>query len=333
MKVLFIGGSGNISSEVSKYAISKGIDLYHLNRGNRPTLTGIKNLIGDIHDVESMKKVLEGHEWDVVVNWIAFKPNDVLQDIELFKGKTNQYFFISSASAYQKPPKFPIITEDTPLENPFWDYSRDKIACEDVLVSAFQEFDFPMTIVRPSHTYNTVIPITIGGWEEYTTVDRIKKGLPIVVQGDGTSLWTMTHAADFAIGFVGLFGNEEAIGEAFHITSDEVMTWNHIYETIAASVGCKAKIIHIPSDFIADYSEKIGFPSKRGSLLGDKAHCAIFDNSKIKRVVPEFKATIPFEVGIKDTIDWFEADESRMVVKQETNDFIDGLIKTYGHSF
>ncbi len=304
-----------------------------LNRGNRPTLTGIKNLIGDIHDVESMKKVLEGHEWDVVVNWIAFKPNDVLQDIELFKGKTNQYIFISSASAYQKPPKFPVITEETPLENPFWDYSRDKIACENVLVSAFQELDFPMTIVRPSHTYNTVIPITIGGWEEYTTVDRIKKGLPIVVQGDGTSLWTMTHAADFAIGFVGLFGNEEAIGEAFHITSDEVMTWNHIYETIAASVGCTAKIIHIPSDFIADYSEKIGFPSKRGSLLGDKAHCAIFDNSKIKRVVPEFKASIPFEVGIKDTLEWFEADESRMVVKQETNDFIDGLIKTYGHSF
>nr|HMS68216.1 NAD-dependent epimerase/dehydratase family protein [Saprospiraceae bacterium] len=302
-------------------------------RGNRPTLTGIKNLIGDIHDVESMKKVLEGHEWDVVVNWIAFKPNDVLQDIELFKGKTNQYIFISSASAYQKPPKFPVITEETPLENPFWDYSRDKIACENVLVSAFQELDFPMTIVRPSHTYNTVIPITIGGWEEYTTVDRIKKGLPIVVQGDGTSLWTMTHAADFAIGFVGLFGNEEAIGEAFHITSDEVMTWNHIYETIAASVGCTAKIIHIPSDFIADYSEKIGFPSKRGSLLGDKAHCAIFDNSKIKRVVPEFKASIPFEVGIKDTLEWFEADESRMVVKQETNDFIDGLIKTYGHSF
>jgi nucleoside-diphosphate-sugar epimerase len=330
MKVLFIGGTGNISSSVSKLAIEKGIDLYHLNRGNRPSIEGVKDIIADIRNVEQAKKVLSNHEWDTVVNWIAFTQEDISRDFELFVGKVGQYIFISSASVYQKPPLNPIITESTPLKNPYWKYSRDKIACEDFLTNLFREHDFPMTIVRPSHTYNTVIPVTLGGWEEYTVVDRIRKGLPIVVQGDGTSLWTETHADDFAKGFVGLMDNQHAIGEAFHITSDEVLSWNQIYQSLAHAIGYKAKIVHIPSETICDYADKHNFPSERGNLLGDKSHCAIFDNSKIKRFVPDYLATISFSEGIKRTVEWFEAVPSRMVVKAETNRFLDELIRKFG---
>ncbi|MEI8115110.1 MAG: SDR family oxidoreductase [Bacteroidia bacterium] len=331
MKVLFIGGTGNISSSVSQLAIEKGIDLYHLNRGNRPSVEGVKEIISDIRNVEQTRKALANHEWDVVVNWIAFTPEDVSRDLELFEGKVGQYIFISSASVYQKPPINAIITESTPLKNPYWQYSRDKIACEDLLTNRYRERDFPMTIVRPSHTYNTVIPVTLGGWEEFTVVDRIRKGLPIVVQGDGTSLWTETHADDFAKGFVGLMGNQHAIGEAFHITSDEVLSWNQIYQSLANAAGCEAKIVHISSQAICDYADKHNFPSESGNLLGDKSHCAIFDNSKIKSFVPDYLATIPFSAGIKRTLDWFEADPSRMIIKEETNRFLEELINKYGN--
>lgn len=329
MKVLFIGGTGNISRSVSQLVIEKGIDLYHLNRGNRPSVGGVKEIISDIRNVEQTRKALANHEWDVVVNWIAFTPEDVSRDLELFEGKVGQYIFISSASVYQKPPLNLFITESTPLKNPYWQYSRDKIACEDLLTKLYRERDFPMTIVRPSHTYNTVIPVTLGGWEEYTVVDRIRKGLPIVVQGDGTSLWTETHADDFAKGFVGLLGNQHAIGEAFHITSDEVLSWNQIYQSLAHAAGCEAKIVHISSEAICNYADKHNFPSETGNLLGDKSHCAIFDNSKIKRFVPDYVATIPFSAGIKRTLDWFEADPSRMIVKEETNRFLNQLIENY----
>ncbi len=331
MKVLFIGGTGNISSSVSQLAIEKGIDLYHLNRGNRPSVEGVKEIISDIRNVEQTRKALANHEWDVVVNWIAFTPEDVSRDVELFEGKVGQYIFISSASVYQKPPLNLFITESTPLKNPYWQYSRDKIACEDLLTKLYRERDFPITIVRPSHTYNTVIPVTLGGWEEYTVVDRIRKGLPIVVQGDGTSLWTETHADDFAKGFVGLLGDQHAIGEAFHITSDEVLSWNQIYQSLANAAGFEAKIVHISSETICDYADKHNFPSETGNLLGDKSHCAIFDNSKIKRFVPDYVATIPFSSGIKRTLDWFEADPSRMIVKAETNRFLEELINKYGN--
>lgn len=218
MKVLFIGGTGNISAAVSKLALEQGIDLYHLNRGNKPALDGVNNLVADIADSIAVKKMLSNHIWDVVVNWVAFTPEDVIRDIKTFEGKVGQYIFISSASVYQKPPVHYIISETTPLDNPFWDYARNKIACENLLMDEFVRKEFPVTIVRPSHTYSTVIPVTLGGWTEYTVIDRIKKGLPVVVQGDGTSLWTLTHADDFAIGFLGLFGNNLALGEAFHIT-------------------------------------------------------------------------------------------------------------------
>lgn len=330
MKVLFIGGTGNISAAVSKLALEQGIDLYHLNRGNKPALDGVNNLVADIADSIAVKKMLSNHIWDVVVNWVAFTPEDVIRDIKTFEGKVGQYIFISSASVYQKPPVHYIISETTPLDNPFWDYARNKIACENLLMDEFARKEFPVTIVRPSHTYSTVIPVTLGGWTEYTVIDRIKKVLPVVVQGDGTSLWTLTHADDFAIGFLGLFGNNLALGEAFHITSDEVLTWNQIYEAVAQAAGHTANIVHIPSDYIADYADLHHYPSKRGSLLGDKSYSAVFDNSKIKKFVPTYKAKIPFAVGIKNTLHWFESEPTRMIINEQTNKFLDGLIDNFG---
>ena len=328
MKALFIGGTGNISTPVSRLAVSRGIELYHINRGNREPIPGVKSLKADIGHAGEARKALAGHRWDVVVNWIAYTPDDIRRDFELFEGSSRQYIFISSASAYQKPPASHIITESTPLRNPVWEYSRNKIACEDLLVKLYREKGFPMTIVRPSHTYYSVIPVSLGGWEEFTVVDRMRRGLPVVVHGDGTSLWTMTHAADFAKGFLGLMDNPRAIGEAFHITSDEVLTWNRIYEAVAQAAGGEANLVHIASETIADYADKHQFPSVRGTLLGDKSHSAVFDNSKIRKLVPEFVATIPFAEGIRQTIAWFDADPARRVVREETNRFLDGLIDT-----
>jgi len=327
MKALFIGGTGNISTPVSQMAVARGIDLCHLNRGNRQMVPGVTNLKADLTNTGEVRKAVAGHKWDVVVNWVAYTPQDIQRDIDLFEGFASQYVFISSASAYQKPLLNPVITESTPLRNPYWDYSRNKIACEDLLVRAYRERGFPVTIVRPSHTYYSVIPVSLGGWEEFTVIDRMRKGLPVVVHGDGTSLWTMTHAADFAKGFLGLMNNIHAIGEAFHITSDEVLTWNQIYEMVARAAGCEARMVHIASDLISDYADHFHYPSVRGTLLGDKSHSALFDNSKIKRLVPDYVATIPFSEGIKQTIAWFDADPSRRVIKEETNRFLDGLVE------
>lgn len=327
MKVLFIGGTGNISTATSELAVEKGMDLYLLNRGTRPiSIEGAKVIIGDIGKPDEIKE-LANHNWDVVVNWIAFTPDDIQRDIDLFKGKTKQYIFISSASAYQKPASYPIITESTPLANPYWQYSRDKIACENLLTDTYRNGGFPITIVRPSHTYDTVIPVTIGGWTEYNVMDRIKKGKKIIIQGDGNSLWTMTHAEDFAKGFVGLIGHQQAIGHAFHITSDEVLSWNQIYEAVGAAVNKELNVVHIPSDFICQIE-----PEMTGTLIGDKAVSAVFDNAKIKRFVPGFKATIPFNKGIRRTIEWMEADPSRMVINPETEAMIEKIIEAYGHS-
>jgi len=329
MKALFIGGTGNISTPVSQLAISRGIDLYHLNRGNRNPVPGVKSLTADLTDPVQVSKVLDGHRWDVVVNWIAYNPRDIQRDYDLFRGTTNQYIFISSASAYQKPPVNPVITESTPLKNPVWQYSRDKIACEDLLVKLYREQNFPMTILRPSHTYYSVIPVSLGGWEEFTVIDRMRKGLPVVVHGDGTSLWTMTHADDFAVGFLGLMNNSRAIGEAYHITSDEALTWNQIYQAVSmAATGQESKLVHLTSEFISDYADNHGYPSVRGTLLGDKSHSALFDNTKIKRLVPEFQARIPFAEGVKRTIAWFDADPARRIIKPETNRFLDELLKS-----
>ncbi|MFZ1976814.1 MAG: NAD-dependent epimerase/dehydratase family protein [Bacteroidota bacterium] len=328
MKVLFIGGTGNISTSVSRLAVSRGVELYLLNRRKRLSgIAGTKSITGDITD-PAISSVLKDHEWDVVVNWIAFTEQDIERDFKLFQGKTKQYIFISSASAYQRPLSHPIVTESTPLANPYWQYSRNKIECEMKLNAFYREDNFPVTIVRPSLTYDTVIPVPIGGWNEYTIVDRIKKRKKIIVHGDGSSLWTITHAEDFAKGFAGLLGHQQAIGHSFHITSDELLTWNQIHEALAEAAGSQAHIIHIPSEVLAKYDKEL-----LGGLVGDKATSVVFDNSKIKRFVPDFVATIPFREGIKRTIRWFESDPARMVVKEETNKWIDGMIDRYENAF
>jgi nucleoside-diphosphate-sugar epimerase len=329
VKVLFIGGTGNISARVSMLALERGIDLYVLNRGTRDVnLNGVKTIKADISDPAGMSAALQNHTWDVVVNWIAYITADVKRDYEMFRGKTNQYIFISSASAYQKPLINPIITESTPLENPFWQYSRDKIACEALLNKYHDENGFPFTVVRPSLTYDTVIPVPIGGWTEFTIVDRIIKGKKMIVHGDGSSLWTITHADDFAKGFIGLVGNQLAIGEAFHITSDELLTWDQIHAALAEAAGAEPHIVHIPSDLLAYYD-----PELFGSLNGDKSVSAVFDNSKIKKFVPGYQANIPFAKGIKRTLEWFKADKKRQIILQQTNDMMDSMIKRFEKAY
>lgn len=324
MKVLFIGGTGNISTPASRLALERGMDLYHLNRGNtKVALSGVKTILGDINKPKELSE-LANHHWDVVVNWIAFTPEDIERDIALFKGRTKQYIFISSASCYQTPLSYPVITESTPLCNNLWDYSHDKIRCEDRLMKAYREEGFPITIVRPSLTYDTVIPIAIGGFKEYTTADRILKGKEIIVHGDGTSLWTVTHSDDFAIGFVGLLGLTQAIGHAFHITSDEILSWNMIYKILADSLGREAKIVHIASDFICKIE-----PSFTGTLLADKAESVIFDNTKIKTFVPEFNAIIPFATGLKRTLNWLDENPERKIINADINEKIENVLNAY----
>ncbi|NNK19113.1 MAG: SDR family oxidoreductase [Maribacter sp.] len=324
MKILFIGGTGNISTAASRLTLERGIDLYHLNRGNtKVEVPGVKTILGDINKPKELFELAK-HDWDVVVNWIAFTPEDIERDISLFKGKTKQYIFISSASCYQTPLRYPVITESTPLYNTLWDYSYEKIKCEDRLMRAYREEGFPITVVRPSLTYDTVIPIAIGGFKEYTTADRILRGKKIIVHGDGTSLWTVTHSDDFAIGFVGLLGLTQAIGHAFHITSDEILSWNTIYKILAESLGREANIVHIASDFICKIE-----PSFTGTLLADKAESVIFDNTKIKTFVPEFKAIIPFATGIKRTLNWLDENPDRKIINADKNKKIENVLNAY----
>ncbi len=329
MKALFIGGTGNISTAVSRLAVAQGVELTLLNRGQRPVeVAGAESLVADINDEAAAAEALKGRRFDVVVNWIAYAEADVERDIRLFAGRAGQYIFISSASAYQKPLAHPIVTEDTPLCNPYWDYSRAKIACEERLNRDYRERGFPVTIVRPSLTYDTVIPLAIGGWTDYGIIARMKAGKPVVVHGDGTSLWTVTHSEDFAQGFVGLMGHQQAIGHAFHITSDEILTWDQIYQATAAAAGVEANIVHLASDAIIAFGRTCGWGWMEGNLLGDKAVSAIFDNAKVKRFVPGFRATIPYAVGIRRTLAWFEADPARMKADPGADAFLDNLIKS-----
>ncbi|MFN8470042.1 MAG: SDR family oxidoreductase [Caldilineaceae bacterium] len=332
MRVLFVGGTGFISTSVSWLAVERGMELYLLNRGRREAERGLaappgsKSLVADIHDPAGMQRALEGMDFDVVVDWIAYTPEDIERDLQVFGGRTKQFVFISSASAYQKPPAHYLITESTPLANPHWQYSRDKIACEERLLRAYREEGFPVTIVRPSLTYDPNFPIAIGGWGCYTLADRLLKGEPIIVHGDGSSLWVVTHAEDFGRAFLGLLGNERAVGHAFHITSDEVLTWDQIYRTIADALGVEPKIVHISSDFIASVA-----PGLAGGLLGDKTWSAVFDNSKIKAWVPGWQAVIPFREGSRRTVAWFGADEKRRRIDAEVNAQMDRILAAYGH--
>lgn len=321
LRMLFIGGNGIISSAVSRLAVQLGHDLTLLNRGTsttRPAIEGTRHLAGDADDPASIAAAVGGREFDVVVNFRSFLPRQVKQDIELFGGRTGQYVYISSASAYQKPvARLPII-ESTPLRNPYWEYSRNKIASEDVLVAAYRESGFPVTIVRPSHTYDrTSIPLD-GGW---TVIDRMRRGTEIVVHGDGTSLWVLTHHEDFARAFCGLLGHPQAVGDVFHITSDAALTWNQIAETLARAAGAEARIVHVASDAIAS-----ALPEWGPGLLGDKTHSVLFDNSKVKALVPGWQAQIPFHVGAGQIIEWFDAEPSRRVVDEGINATLDALI-------
>jgi nucleoside-diphosphate-sugar epimerase len=320
MKVLFIGGTGIISSACSEQALERGIELYLLNRGQslRPIPTGAKILPADIREPATVQSAIAGHTFDVVVDWIAFTTDHILIDVDLFREVTGQYVFISSASAYQTPPRFLPVTESTPLHNPFWEYSRQKADCEAMLMDRYINQGFPVTIVRPSHTYDrTLLPFSGG----YTVVARMRAGKPVIVHGDGTSLWTLTHYKDFAVGLVGLLGNPHALGNAFHITSDEWLSWNQIYEIVAAAAGVKANLVHIPSEVIATYDESWG-----ASLLGDKAHSMIFDNSKIRRLVPEFRPKIPFWQGAREIMAWYDADPARQVVDSALDALMDRIL-------
>ena len=320
LRVLFIGGTGIISSACSRLAVERGIELFVLNRGRsagRPLPPEATVLRGDARDPASVRDALGGRDFDAVVDWVAYTPGHVRADIAAFRGRAGQYVFISSASAYQTPPSRVPVTESTPLRNPYLQYSRDKIACEELLRAAYRDEGFPVTIVRPSHTYDkTNVPLH-GGW---TALARMRQGKPVIVHGDGTSLWTLTHHEDFARGFVPLLGHSRTLGESFQITSDDVLTWDQIARALAAALGVTARIVHVPSDVIAAADQEWG-----AGLLGDKANSMVFDNSKLRSVVPGWRATIPFERGAREIADWYLADPARQVVNERLDALMDKL--------
>lgn len=326
MKALFIGGTGIISSAITKQLLEKGCELYLLNRGTRNEAlpAGARILQADINDEDYVAKLIEGLEFDVVADFIAFGPAQLERDYRLFKGKTKQFMFISSASAYQTPLSDYRITEGTPLSNPYWEYSRNKIACEDYLMQQYRDNGFPITIVRPSHTYDErSIPLGVHGSKgSWQVAKRMLENKPVIIHGDGTSLWTMTHNSDFAKGFIGLMGNLHAIGESVQITSDETLTWNQIYESIAASLDVKLNAVHVSSEFLAACSTE----DYRGGLLGDKANSVVFDNAKLKRLVPEFVATTRFDQGIRHTVEHILAHPELQAEDPEFDQWCDKVV-------
>jgi nucleoside-diphosphate-sugar epimerase len=327
MKVLFIGGSGIISSACTDLAVERGMEVVHLNRGNQTDRArSTRTIVADVHDETAAVRALGGEKFDAVVDCIAFGVDDIERDIRLFRDRTDQFIFISSASAYHKPLGQWLVREDTPLVNPFWDYARNKAACEERLLRAYRDDGFPITIVRPSHTYGDwSMPLPVSSWDKpFTSIARWRAGKPLIVPGDGTSLWTLTHNSDFAVGFVGLLGRRQAIGHAFHITSDEVLTWDEIHRQTAAAAGVEARIVHISTDFIAAC-----LPDMRGRLIGDASVSSVFDNTKIKRFVPEFRPVTPYAEGIKQTIAWFDADPARQQVDAEADARWDHVIAAY----
>ncbi|MFG2196662.1 NAD-dependent epimerase/dehydratase family protein [Streptomyces sp. NPDC048639] len=324
LKVLFIGGTGVISAACAQRAAESGADVHLLNRNStshRKTPSGARMLTADVRDAESMRAAVRGHDFDVVVNFLNFTTAHVQADIDLFSGRTGQYVFISSAAVYRTPPGRLPIVESTPLRNPHSAYARNKILCEDLLIRAYREWEFPVTVVRPSHTYDhTAVPFD-GGW---TVVDRMRRGQEILVHGDGTSLWTLTHHTDFANGFAGLLGNRAALGEAFHITGHEVLTWNQIYGAMAEAAGVEPRLVHLPSDAIAAADRRWG-----EELLGDKAHSKIFDNAKIRGIVPDFVARVPFSQGAREIVSWYDEDPRRQTIDTRINALTDRLIEAY----
>lgn len=327
MKVLFIGGSGLISTAVSKLALKQNVDLYLLNRGTHsdPSLKGAKFIRGDINNIKEVKELIKNMSFDVVVDWIAYNVEQVERDYSLFNGKTKQYIFISSASAYVKPiPSYPI-TEKTPLGNKYWEYSENKKLCEEYLKTVDSK-DFNVTIIRPSHTYNDQkIIAAIKSWgHPYTLIDRILKGKKIIVPGNGTSLWTLTYNEDFAEAFVEVLGNKKTYGESYHITSDFVYTWDNIHKILYKALDVRPNIIHIPSDFIIKHA-----PDLEGELFGDKDWSLIFDNSKIKEIAPDYQAKTKYEDIVKGAVNRMLTNPELQTIDEDFNNLIDHIITEY----
>jgi nucleoside-diphosphate-sugar epimerase len=326
VKVLFLGGTGNLSLACAREAAARGTSLTIATRGRKAAElpAGVASVRGDVTDAAFLGS-LAARRFDAVVNFVAFDAADVERDVAAFDGRVGQYVFISSASVYEKPPRHHVVTEETPLGNPYWDYARNKIAAESSLREARRATGFPVTIVRPSYTYGeTWIPTTSG--TDYTVVWRMRRGLPVVVPGDGTSLFTLTHASDFARGLVGLLGLPEALGEAVQLTSDEVLNWNQVHETIARAVGVEPRLVHIPSDVIARIDARRG-----ASLLGDKAWSTIFDNSKARRLLPGWGARVPFAEGVEASIAWFEADPARQRI--DANETVERILAAWSRAW
>ncbi|MGZ8804258.1 MAG: SDR family oxidoreductase [Microbacterium sp.] len=320
-RILYIGGTGTISAASVRRSLAIGHDVTVLNRGSarRPLPEGVRELVADVRDADAVSRAIGDAEFDVVAEFLAFTPDHVHADLEQFEGRTGQYVFISSASAYQKPPQRLPITESTPLRNPFWQYSRDKIACEDLLVGAYRERGIPITIVRPSHTYDERMIPTMGHW---TDIARMRQGRPVVIHGDGTSLWTLTHSEDFAVAFTGLLGNPAAIGEAFTITGTHAPTWNQVYEWIADAAGVRhPEFVHVSSDAIAAFAPDLG-----PGLLGDKAHSSVFDASKVTALVPEFGTTITFDEGARHILAHYDAHPAEQKVDERLDGVFDRLV-------
>jgi nucleoside-diphosphate-sugar epimerase len=334
MKLLFIGGTGTISSACTDLAVARGYELFMVNRSvskKYPVPEGVTVFQADIYaDETRLARSLGDHHFDAVVDYLAYTVEDIERDIRLFRGRADQFVFISSASAYQKPPRNYVITERTPLDNPYWEYSRNKIACEDRLLFAYLEEGFPVTIIRPSHTYGlSQIPLGVSSWQHpWTVIDRMKRGQKVIVPGDGTSLWVLTWNADFAKGLVGLLGNKKAIGEAFQITSDEVLSWNQICLEAYRALGLEPNVIHIPSELIGAYH-----PSSFGSLVGDKSNSVVFDNSKIKLFVPEYTCEVNWAEGVRRSLAWFEAHPEFQTIDDEMNSVWDEMISAYQRAF
>ena len=309
MKVLFIGGTGQISSAiVRRLAKDENYDVWLLNRGNNPAPEGVHQITVDVSDEAAVAEAVKDYTFDTVCEFIGFVPEQVERDYRLFKEKTRQYIYISSASAYHKPAAGYVITEGTALANPHWQYSRDKIACEEFLMAKYREEGFPVTIVRPSHTYDERnIPTSVhgknGSWQ---VIKRMQEGKPVIIQGDGTSLWHLTYNADFAVGFTALMGNRHAIGEAFQITGDEVLSWNQIFATIADALGVELHPYYVSSEFLAAVGDKYGYDFT-GSLIGDKSVSVVFDNSKLKRLAPDMRTTVPFHRGVRIALEYMLA--------------------------
>lgn len=324
MKVLFIGGTGTISTDVVALAKLRGWEVTLLNRGTKHVTDGVHSIIANIHDEKAVEKAIKNESYDVVAQFIALTVEDVERDIRLFQNKTKQYIFISSASAYQKPVVDYRITESTPLANPYWQYSRDKIAAEEALMAAYRENGFPVTIVRPSHTYDgRKSPVAVHGSKgNWQILKRIMDGKPVIIPGDGSSLWTLTHSKDFAKGYIGLMGNSHAIGNAFHITTDESMSWNQIYETIADALERPLNALHVASDFLANHS---GNYDLRGELLGDKACTVVFDNSKIKRLVPDFICTVSMVEGLRQSVKYMISHPENQTIDLEFDAWCDRI--------